>query len=96
MRKNSGQAGDRKKEEVKHAAPVSETDEFVSCDDGAENKFMSKKAMKAMELDIASINVDVNGPTGPQSVKADVAANLKNKVPGLNLGEMFKRSHTDV
>ena len=51
----------------------------MSCDDGAEAG-REDGAKMATELDMAAINVDVNGPTVPLSTKAG-----RSKVPKLNL-----------
>lgn len=56
MRKNSGHSGEERKGAAAQDYAVSETDEFVSCDD-SEKRIESKVALQRMELDIAAINV---------------------------------------
>ena len=68
-------AEQKRKDKKAFGLAVSETDEFVSCDDGAADG-KDHGGKMATELDMAAINVDVTGPAVPLSTK--------NKVPKLN------------
>ena len=55
---------------------MSETDEFVSCDDDVE-KLKQESDKRQIELDIAAINVDVSGPDGPGSTKQSARKSMQ-------------------
>jgi len=54
------------------------TEDFVSCDDGQNNLKQTSTALKKMQLDMKAINMDVDGPQGPLSVKASHQGSLKD------------------
>ena len=78
--------------EVEAAAAVSETDEFVSCDDGEKNflNTLGEQHRKKLSMDIEAAIKMENGPQAPLSTKA--GAGLRRgttKVPKLNMDDFL-------
>ena len=82
--------------DVQQPIQLSETDDFVSCDDGDGNFInkLSDNQKKKLSMDIAAINNDiVDGPSAPYSTKAaGTFGRQKTVVPRLNLDQNFGAS----
>ena len=83
--------------DVQQPIQLSETDDFVSCDDGDGNLInrLSDMQKQKLSMDIAAINSDVvDGPSAPYSTKAasGTFGRQKTVVPKLNLDQNFGAS----